>query len=54
MLPRLHAAALDQRRAFIVAYLTGDDSVADLARRFRVSRKTAHKFIGAASLPRKR
>ncbi len=45
MLPRLHAAALDQRRAFIAAYLASDDSIADLARRFRVSRKTAHKFI---------
>ena len=42
---RLHAAALDQRRAFIAAYIASDDSIADLARRFRVSRKTAHKFI---------
>ena len=45
LLPRLHATALDQRRAFIAAYLASDDSIADLARRFRVSRKTAHKFI---------
>ena len=45
MLPWINTTALDQRRAFIVAYLTGDDSIADLARRFRVSRKTAHKFI---------
>ena len=50
MLPRLHAAALDQRRAFIAAYLASDDSVADLARRFRVSRKTAHKFINLTPL----
>ena len=39
MLPRLHAAALDQRRAFIAAYLAIHDSIADLARRFRVSAK---------------
>ena len=45
MLPWINATALDQRRAFIAAYLASDDSIADLARRFRVSRKTAHKFI---------
>ena len=42
MLPWINATALDQRRAFIAAYLASDDSIADLARRFRVSRKTAH------------
>lgn len=45
MLPWINAAALDQRRAFIAAYLTGHDSIADLARRFGVSHKTAHKFV---------
>ena len=45
LLPWINATALDRRRAFIAAYLASDDSIADLARRFRVSRKTAHKFI---------
>ena len=49
MLPWINATALDQRRAFIAAYLASDDSIADLARRFRVSRKTAHKFITATN-----
>ena len=43
MLPWINATALDLRRAFIAAYLASDDSIADLARSFRVSRKTAHK-----------
>ena len=50
MLPWINATALDQRRAFIAAYLASDDSIADLARRFRVSRKTAHKFINRYEL----
>ncbi len=51
MLPWINATALDQRRAFIAAYLASDDSIADLARCFRVSRKTAHKFINRRSRP---
>ena len=50
MLPWINATPLDQRRAFIAAYLASDDSIADLARRFRVSRKTAHKFINRYEL----
>ena len=50
MLPWINATALDQRRAFIAAYIAGHDSIADLARRFRVSRKTAHKFINRYQL----
>ena len=50
MLPWINATALDQRRAFIAAYIASDDSVADLAHRFRVSRKTAHKFINRYEL----
>ncbi len=50
MLPWINATALDQRRAFIAAYLASDDSIADLAHRFRVSRKTAHKFINRYEL----
>ena len=50
MLPWINATALDQRRAFIAAYLASHDSIADLARRFRVSRKTAHKFINRYEL----
>ena len=45
MSPRLHAAALDQRRAFIAAYIASHDSVADLARRFRVSRKPTLAYV---------
>ncbi len=36
MLPWINATALDQRRAFIAAYFASDDSIADLARLFRV------------------
>ena len=50
MLPWINATPLDQRRAFIAAYLASDDSIADLATRFRVSRKTAHKFINRYEL----
>ena len=45
MLPWINTAAIDQRRALIPAWTAGDIPVAELARRFRVSRKTAHKFI---------
>ena len=45
MLPWISATAIDQRRALIAAWTAGDAPVAELARRFRVSRKTAHKFI---------
>ena len=45
MLPWISATAIDQRRALIAARTAGDATVAELARRFRVSRKTAHKFI---------
>ena len=50
MLPWINATPLDQRRAFIAAYLASDDSIANLAHRFRVSRKTAHKFINRYEL----
>ena len=39
-----NAAAREQRRAFIAAWRL-NVPVADLARRFGVSRKTAYKFI---------
>ena len=45
MLPWTDTTTLDQRRAFIAAWAAGHDSVAELARRFRISRKTAYKFI---------
>ena len=45
MLPWINTTAVDQRRALIAAWIAGDAPVAELARRFRVSRKTAHKFI---------
>ena len=45
MLPWINTTAIDQRRALIAAWEAGDVHVAELARRFRVSRKTAHKFI---------
>ncbi len=45
MLPWISATAVDQRRALIAAWTAGDAPIAELARRFRVSRKTAHKFI---------
>ena len=45
MLPWISATAIDQRRALIAARTAGDAPVAELARRFRVSRKTAYKFI---------
>ena len=45
MLPWTDTTTLDQRRAFIAAWAAGRDSVAELARRFRISRKTAYKFI---------
>ena len=41
----LRPAPLDRRRAFIVAWIAVHDSVAELAMRFRISRKTAYKFI---------
>ena len=41
MLPWISATAIDQRRALIAAWTAGDTPVAELARRFRVSRKTA-------------
>ena len=45
MLPWTDTTTLDQRRAFIAVWIAGRDSVAELARRFRISRKTAYKFI---------
>ena len=63
MLPWISATAIDQRRALIAAWTAGDAPVAELARRFRVSRKTAHKFVkrynqlgdaGLHDLPRRR
>ena len=39
MLPWINTTAIDQRRALIAAWETGDFHVAELARRFRVSRK---------------
>ena len=45
MLPWINTTAVDQRRALIAAWIASDAPVAELARRFRVSRKTAHKFI---------
>ena len=45
MLHWINATPLDQRRAFTAAWIAGQDSVAELARRFRISRKTAYKFI---------
>jgi transposase InsO family protein len=37
---------VEQRKQFIAEYQRGEDSVAELARRFSVSRKTAYKWIG--------
>lgn len=37
---------MDQRVEFITEWLTGDDSVAALCRRFGISRKTGHRCIG--------
>ncbi len=45
MLPWINTTAVDQRRALVAAWIAGDAPIAELARRFRVSRKTAHKFI---------
>ena len=45
MLPWTDTTTLDQRRAFIASWIAVHDSVAELARRFRLSRKTAYKFI---------
>ena len=39
MLPWTDTTTLDQRRAFIAAWTAGHDSVAGVARRFRISRK---------------
>ena len=37
---------MNERKHFIDAYRRGDDTVAALARRFAISRKTAYKWIG--------
>lgn len=45
MLPWQNTTLYGQRKALIDAWEEGEDSVADLARCFHISRKTAHKFI---------
>ena len=50
MLHWINATAIDRRRALIAAWTAGNVPVAGLARRFRVSRKTAHKFINRFNL----
>ena len=45
MLPWINTTPVDQRRALSAARTAGDAPVAELARLFRVSRKTAYKFI---------
>ena len=45
MLPWQNTTLYEQRKALIDAWQEGEHSVADLARLFNVSRKTAHKFI---------
>ena len=42
MLPWISAVAIDQRRALIDAWTAGNAPIAELARRFGVSRKTAY------------
>jgi transposase InsO family protein len=45
-LPWKEKTVVEQRKQFIAEYQRGEDSVAELARRFGVSRKTAYKWIG--------
>ena len=51
MLSWINTTAVDQRRALIAAWTASDVPIAELARRFRVSRKTAHKFINRFKQP---
>ena len=44
-MPWRTTGVLEERLKFLAAYLAGQDSVAELARQFGVSRKTAHKFV---------
>ena len=50
---------MNERTSLVEAYLEGDNSVSELARRYGVSRKTAHKWInrfreeGAAGLEKR-
>ena len=36
---------MDQRREFVLAHLRGDQTMAELCRSFRVSRKTGYKWV---------
>lgn len=45
-LPWRKKTVVEQRKQFIAEYQRDEDSVAELARRFGVSRKTAYKWIG--------
>lgn len=44
-MPWRTTGVLEERLKFLAAYLVGEESVAELARRFGISRKTAHKFL---------
>src|SRR5215813_1719649 len=39
------SSVMDERMSFIVAWQSGEDTVAELARQFQISRKTAYKMI---------
>lgn len=45
-MPWKEKTVVEQRKQFIAHYQRGEDTVAELARRFGVSRKTAYKWIG--------
>ncbi len=44
-MPWKETCAMEQREAFIAAWLDGGFSMSELSRRFGVSRPTAYKFV---------
>ena len=45
-MPWIESCAMDQRVTFIADWLSGSWKVVELSERFRISRKTAYKWIG--------
>jgi transposase len=44
-MPWKETCTMDERQAFIEAWLSGDFSVSELCRSFSISRKTGHKWL---------
>ena len=44
-MPWKESSTMEQRRAFVAACETGEESVAELCRQFEISRVTGHKWL---------